>query len=349
MIARQQEESVLPKRLTVSVAMCTYNGGRYLPEQLGSILNQADAPDEVVVCDDGSSDGTVDMLNAFAAAAPFPVRIVVNTTNLRPAQNFAQCIALCHGDVIVLSDQDDIWSADRIEQTRRVFAERPETAFTFSDGVLINGSGNPTARTIYSSLPIHGRDRRRVMQGDDLLPVLMRWGVLYGATMAVRASHRSLFLPIPAGWSHDEWIGVSLSSVAPSRRMDRPVMSYRQHETQQVGTGEWTAATHLQWAQSRGTDLYRREIQKYASAIEVVRSHDTLSNTLLPHLERKLAYLERRVKVQRGQLRDLPLFLSMVLRGQYARYGSGLRSSLKDLSMLLLGERLQARYASRHS
>ena len=76
---------------------------------------------------------------------------------------------------------------------------------------------------------------------------------------------------------------------------------------------------------------------------------DDLSKKLLPHLVRKLTYLQRRVRVQRGRLRDLPLFIFMLLRGEYARYGSGVRSSLKDLSMLLLGERLQARYARRQS
>ncbi len=349
MIAQQRDKSDPLKRLTASVAMCTYNGEHYLAEQLSSILHQTVAPDELVICDDGSSDGTVEILQAFAAAAPFRVRIFVNTTNLRPALNFAQCIALCSGDVIVLSDQDDIWNAERIEQTRQIFSERSEIAFSFSDAGLIDGSGRQTGRTIYSSLPIHGRDRRRVKRGDDLLRVLMRWGVLYGATMAFRASQRSLILPIPAGWSHDEWIGLVLSSVAPSYRMDQPVMSYRQHDAQEVGTGEWTAATHLQWAQSRGTDLYRREIRKYEAAIEAVQQRDELSKKLLSHLVRKLKYLQRRVRVQRGRLRDLPLFIFMLLRGEYARYGSGVRSSLKDLSMLLLGERLQARYARRQS
>lgn len=339
----------MPKRLTISVAMCTYNGEHYLPEQLRSILNQTDTPDELVVCDDGSHDGTLDLLKAFAKRVPFPVRIVENAQNLRPAQNFAKCMALCNSDVIVLSDQDDIWRLDRVERTRQLFTDQPRVAFSYSDATLIDGSGLATDRTIYSSLPIHGRDRRRLLRGGKLLKVLLRWGVLYGATMAVRSSKRGLFLPVPAGWSHDEWMGLVLASVGRSAFMREPVMSYRQHDTQEVGTGEWTAATHLQWAQSRGSDVYRREICKYEAAIEAVRSRDDLAAKLLPHLQRKLSHLERRVMVQRGRLSDVPLFCAMLLRGEYLRYGSGLRSSLKDLSMLLLGQRVQARYASRHS
>ena len=79
--------------LTVSIAMCTYNGARFLPEQLSCLANQSRLPDEVIICDDCSSDNTVDILNDWAKSVPFSVKIVQNEKNLGYAQNFAKAIS----------------------------------------------------------------------------------------------------------------------------------------------------------------------------------------------------------------------------------------------------------------
>ncbi len=110
---------------SVSVAMCTYNGAKFLPPQMESILAQTQAPDEMVVCDDGSTDGTVELLREFAAKAPFPVRIQQNSRNLGPAANFAQCMEMCGGEILVLADQDDVWFPYRLAETRAAFAADP--------------------------------------------------------------------------------------------------------------------------------------------------------------------------------------------------------------------------------
>ena len=94
--------------LCLSVSMCTYNGARFLREQLESIASQIRLPDELVVCDDGSTDATLAILTEYAKAVRFPVRIQCNTSRLGPAKNFEQAISLCKGEIIVLSDQDDI-------------------------------------------------------------------------------------------------------------------------------------------------------------------------------------------------------------------------------------------------
>ena len=107
---------------SVSVALCTYNGTRYLKDQIDSIASQTRVPHELVVCDDCSSDDTVKILEAFASRAPFPVRLSVNPTNLGSTKNFAQAIALCRGDIIALCDQDDVWHPAKLERLASVFA-----------------------------------------------------------------------------------------------------------------------------------------------------------------------------------------------------------------------------------
>src|SRR5215470_8302349 len=109
----------------ISVAMCTYNGARFLAEQLGSLAAQSRLPDELVVCDDGSTDESAEIVKDFARHAPFPVRLEVNEENLGATKNFEKAIGLCRGEVIALSDQDDVWYPKKLELHESVFVADP--------------------------------------------------------------------------------------------------------------------------------------------------------------------------------------------------------------------------------
>lgn len=323
-----------PGAPSVSVALCTYNGERFLPEQLRSIAEQTVLPNEVVACDDGSSDRTIELLERFASEVPFPVRIVRNPQTLRPAQNFAQAIALCSGDLVILTDQDDVWFADRVEKTREVFAANDDLTFAFSECPLIDGDGAELGRSIYSSVPISPGDRSRLAEGSSLLPLLLRYGVIYGTTMALRGNLKEIFLPLPPGWSHDEWIALTLSAVGPSACLPTPVTRYRQHALQQVGTGDWTLNTHLGLARDHGHGFYEGELDRYREAIRCAERQPILRHALLHALREKLAFLQDRRAVQTQGLRRLPLFMRLLLHGKYARFASSLRSPVKDFLML---------------
>jgi hypothetical protein len=320
--------------MTVSVAMCTYNGAKFIMKQLESIVRQSVLPDELVVCDDRSQDETVRLLELFSETSPFPVRIFRNLETLRPAQNFARCLSLCNGDLLILTDQDDIWFEDRIANTMNAFAADLKLTFTFSDSPLIDHDDAGLGRTIYSSLPIPSADRKLLDVGRSLLPVLMRWGVLYGTTMATRSSLRSVFLPIPEHWSHDEWLALTLSAVGPSKRLP-PVTRYRQHSDQQVGTGDWSISTHVGLAQKHNSKHYQSELLRCENALTTIQGNKELAMTLAPLLQKKAQFLRRRIRIQNGSLGELHSLIRLASQGEYARYASGLKSPLKDLLMLL--------------
>jgi glycosyltransferase involved in cell wall biosynthesis len=107
----------LSERTRISVALCTYNGERFLHQQLDSIAMQTRLPDELVVCDDRSTDRTLAIVREFAASAPYPVRVFENQANLGFAANFEGAIRRCDGDLIALSDQDDVWYPTRLERS----------------------------------------------------------------------------------------------------------------------------------------------------------------------------------------------------------------------------------------
>src|SRR4051812_40446835 len=107
--------------MKLGVALCTYNGERYLSEQLDSIFAQERLPDEVLVQDDGSSDRTLAILDAYAAKAPFTFKVVRNPQNLGFVRNFEHAIGRCSGDVIATSDQDDYWRPDKLKKIEHLF------------------------------------------------------------------------------------------------------------------------------------------------------------------------------------------------------------------------------------
>jgi len=99
----------------ISIAMATYNGESFLAEQLDNLAKQTLKPLELVVCDDGSTDDTVAILEGFAALAPFPVSIHRNGTRLGHTENFLKAANLCSGKWIGFCDQDDVWLPNKLE------------------------------------------------------------------------------------------------------------------------------------------------------------------------------------------------------------------------------------------
>ena len=100
--------------MRLSVALCTYNGARFLAAQLASIARQTRLPDEMVICDDGSQDSTCLLIDDFRASAPFPTRVYCHSGNMGVVSSFLGTIRLCSGDLIALCDQDDIWKSDKL-------------------------------------------------------------------------------------------------------------------------------------------------------------------------------------------------------------------------------------------
>lgn len=110
-------------RPCISIAMATYNGKRFIREQLDSIARQTLPPCEVVITDDQSTDGTVEAVKAFASSACFPVHVHRNEKRLWYRDNFFKAAALCKGDLIAFSDQDDVWHDDKLEKCSKALLD----------------------------------------------------------------------------------------------------------------------------------------------------------------------------------------------------------------------------------
>lgn len=196
--------------------MTTYNGAEYLEQQLNSFLSQTRRPDEVVVVDDGSTDGTVDILRIFSARAPFGVRIYENETNIGFVKNFERAISYTDGDILFLSDQDDVWFPNKIEVVLSVLSDNSKLLSVTNDQMITDSKLNPSGVTKMANLKNLG------------LPSNV---MITGCCTAIRSEMKKMVLPIPDKCeSHDGWIA-SVADLYDARVMlDDVLQYYRRHE-----------------------------------------------------------------------------------------------------------------------
>lgn len=224
----------------ISIAMTTYNGDRFLEHQLNSILNQTLPPSELVVCDDGSTDRTLDLLEKFSRAAPFKVRVFVNPCRLGSVSNFEKAISLCEGNTIHLADQDDSWMSNKIAQSESTL-EGENCGYAFSNASFIDDCNIRIQGNLWEQVGFVGARRSQFLESDFQPLELLSRNFVTGATLAFKADLRKIFLPFPQNlmlrMHHDAWIALTLST-AGFRGVAIPeyLIDYRLHAHQQIGT-----------------------------------------------------------------------------------------------------------------
>ena len=154
--------------LSLSVALASYNGERYIGAQLDSIARQTRLPDELVICDDASTDSTEDIVREFARRAPFAVRFFQHERMGSSTRNFELAIAECRGDIIFLCDQDDVWYPNKVETIEAVFIDRPETGAVFTDADVVDENLQPLGSRLWTYFRFRPKEQAQVEAGDAL-------------------------------------------------------------------------------------------------------------------------------------------------------------------------------------
>lgn len=313
--------------LRVSVAMCTCDGRAFLGRQLESILGQTRPPDELVVFDDCSGDGTFELLTAFAASAPFPVVLQRNEARVGVPANFSAAMAATSGDIVVLSDQDDEWRADRIATSVAVL-HATGAAGVFSDAAIIDADSRPTGERLWDRLRFTESERRQGYQGD-LLATLLSHQVVTGATLVVRASWLPLLLPVDPHGLHDVWISVLLAAAASLVAIDEPLVRYRQHGGNQVGARPRSPLTRLA---GRGAAVarYGDEVEQFRAIAQRLKSWPGSRPEAVALVDAKVDHVVRRGGIGRGGNR-IRTVVGEVARRRYFKYSRGWESALYDL------------------
>ncbi|SFI40520.1 glycosyltransferase family 2 protein [Halpernia frigidisoli] len=221
--------------MTTSVALCTYNGEKFLEQQIDSILTQTVAVDEIIVCDDGSTDKTSVILNKYQAKFPNLFKIYINEKNLRSVKNFEKAISLCTKEIIFLCDQDDIWVENKVEIITEYFNKHSEINALATNGFGIDDNNN--LLDVYSLWDIPHFFKEKKIEINYYKIIAFAGNIATGASMAFRSKILNEIMPFPVikGFHHDAWIAMKSSMENTFQFLPDKLFKYRIHDNQQVG------------------------------------------------------------------------------------------------------------------
>ena len=333
--------------MKISIALCTYNGEKFLLEQLESFLRQKRLPDELIVCDDCSTDASIKLIEKFSQNASFPVRIHVNEKKLGSTKNFEKAISLCTGDVIFLSDQDDVWLPEKIQVIASEFEQNNNLGMVFTNAELVDEDLISLGHALWDfTFPMDNQIRAK---NGKLFEVLLGHNVVTGATIAFRTCYRDQFSPMPTDIPyviHDAWISLVISANAEVGMLSESLIKYRQHSNQQLGIGINPKNSSDRNDEFAKLIAFQRTEQirltKMAHAIETFPPFfskkyllekdffKTLCNEKNEHSEKIEHYTARK----NLSVKKLPRFAPIIREiktGRYHRFSNGYFSVVKDL------------------
>lgn len=224
--------------MKISVAICTFNGEKYIKDQLLSIVHQNRAVDEIIICDDRSTDKTLEICEKILKKSGVDYKIYKNDHSLNVVKNFKKCYSLCNGDIIFSCDQDDVWKCDKVEKIEKVFLENPDINLVATNAELIDSNDNLMNLSLREGIGF-------VMnQPKDALDCLLNTYCITGATMAIRKEFANEYYFISKYWLHDGWLALMASLNNSLMYIDDKLISYRLHGNNQCGIGDVDILAH---------------------------------------------------------------------------------------------------------
>jgi len=319
---------------SLSVALASRNGAPFIEQQLRSIFTQIVRPDQIVVSDDASTDGTIDIVEAvFAEFSHLGVR----TTILRNAQplgvraNFEQAMLACTSDLIALCDQDDVWERSRIERVTARFRGWPDLLMLSSDARLIDADGAVLDHTLFEALGASRKEVGKIEEGRGF-ELLLKRNIVTGATIVLRRSVLARAVPFPSPWVHDEWLAIIASVLGPIRVYPEPLVDYRQHGANEIGVRKLSPIGKLKRLFEPRDERYDYLLERATVLLARLEElGDKVWEERLERAEQKVEHLAVRAAFPASRSARIAPVLREARTGRYAQYSRGKADILRDL------------------
>ena len=316
--------------MRTSIALCTYNGEKYLHEQLVSILDQTKKVDEIIVCDDCSKDKTRAILLEYKIKYPVLFTIINNESNLGYLRNFEKAISMCSADIIFLADQDDIWEKNKVETLTAYFENNKNKEVVFTNAILF-GNDKLTGTKLWDVLQFDKAKQNIINNSPDCIEWLWHNGtVATGATMALRNKQKYLSIKKFKGYKHDGFIALMAAGSGQLGCINDCLIRYRQHPDQALGVrdkllpvatlNKKTPLDKLKYI----FKLQRHYLSELKSEEEFFRSIYLQTNSLF--CKRKVQSLQKRISYYNLRV---PLIVPYIF-GYYKDAG-GYRQLVRDI------------------
>lgn len=331
---------ILPNSPSVTIALATYNGERFLPELLDSLFTQSyPSIIQIVSCDDNSTDATVQILKEYAQKDD---RLCVhqNKVNLGFVQNFAKAISLSEGDIIFLCDQDDVWWSNKVQRMVNALNKNHKAGFVFANGIVTDSKLKPLGRNVYSHKNFDGMQATQYFwHGRHKRPI--------GCSMAFRNIYKSAILPIPIDscWGHDHWIANILASLSSVVYVQEPTFLYRRN-SDSAGNDPYIDGRLWSIVAQIWNNLSRQEyekmvcrVQKTLQRLKHVRQEpelpfeidESIFSESTAYYTNRLSFVSHRLEMRsKNRLKRIPHILQLYFAYDYDAYARGARTAVKD-------------------
>lgn len=236
-IQQRSVKAIAAEGPLIEIALATYNGERYLPEQLDSLFAQSWINIRVLANDDGSSDGTLSILTRYADQHPDKLSVDCNPIPLGACGNFASIMERSAANYLAFCDQDDIWSASKLARCMVAMQQaeaqhgNSHPVLIYTDMRLVAGDGSVLSESHWKRAGVRPeRARFRNLLAQNLVT---------GCTMMANRALIDLALPVPAGDAimHDYWLSLIASAFGTLIPIPELTVDYRQHGSNVVGVG----------------------------------------------------------------------------------------------------------------
>ena len=237
----------------VSIALCTYNGEKYVREQLESLLHQSYSNLEIIISDDASSDDTRRIIEDYRSNRQ--VKIFFQPNNLRITNNFEFAMLQATGEYVTFADQDDIWLPEKIEELYFAIGDKN---LVYCDSKLMDEQSNKLNKKI--------SDLRNMYSGNETTGFVFS-NVVWGHAMMISKNLLPYVLPVPKDIPYDIWIAFKAATLGGIKYLNKPLTLYRQHATSDTKTIAVKAKPRS------GQKLFI-DFEKQLNWIKVMRDHE---------------------------------------------------------------------------
>lgn len=316
----------LPLLQTLSIALCTYNGSRFIREQFQSLANQTLQPFEVVVTDDCSQDETISIIQEFSKV--LNIKIFINDSPLKVTKNFEKAISLCNGNIILMCDQDDIWHPDKLAKISKYFQENPNKLAAFSDADLVDERGISLDKNFWSVVRFNEPQIQQFKENNSV-ELLLAGNRSAGCMMAFRKELIEKLIPFPTNiplMIHDNWITIVAVMMDSLGLIDEKLISYRQHSFQQIGirekqTGK-TVSLKDRFSRPRHEKLapFLEKRDYFCILKDALSERINLNNHNFKHLDKIINYYEIRGTLSSFHLARVFPVVNLLLKRSYHHY-----------------------------
>lgn len=313
----------------VSIAMCTYNGERFIKEQINSLLNQTHKPNEIVICDDNSSDNTISIINEIAKDTNIDIKVHINKPNIGVFKNFEKVISLCSGDIIFTCDQDDIWKDTKIDKMLKAFDE--DTLVVYCNAAVVLNDENHYLYPLWEPKDIDDKENGTT----SFNTLVYRGGSVAGCCMAFRKELYERIKPFPGNIYHDDWLITCAVILGKIKSVNEELIYYRQHGDNTVGI---IRGSKLSYYKSLYTNIrpyiehreyiYKRHVLMY----KALEERGFVSEELKKNLDENLKLCKDRASIRNLSYKEnINNAKEDYKKGYYKKYAKGNWEYFKDL------------------